>query len=69
MSLIQKRNNEDHTLFIIECIEIMIISAYFLQNSYTLIHLASRDGHIQVVEKLISSGTDVNVVNKVSVNY
>ena len=41
---------------------------YFLQNVETPIHLASRYGHVQVVEKLISLGADVNVVNKVSVN-
>ena len=41
---------------------------YFLQYGDTPIHLASRDGCIQVVEKLISSGADVNVVDKVSVN-
>jgi len=41
---------------------------YYLQYGYTPIHLASNDGHVQVVEKLISSGADVNVVNKVSVN-
>ena len=42
---------------------------YFLQHGYTPIHLALRYGHVQVVEKLISSGADLNVVNKVSVNY
>jgi len=44
-----------------------MIIRYFLQNGYTPIHLASSDGHIQVVEKLISSGADVNVINKVSI--
>ena len=42
---------------------------YFLQYGDTPIHLASRNGHVKVVKKLISSGADVNVVNKVSVNY
>ena len=44
---------------------------YFLQDGYTPIHLALSDGHVEVVEKLISSGADVNVVDKVSVtcNY
>jgi len=42
---------------------------YFLQYGDTPIHLASRYGHVELVEKLISSGADVNVVNKVSVNY
>ena len=37
-----------------------------LQDGYTPIHLASINGHVQVVEKLISSGADVNLVNKVS---
>ena len=41
---------------------------HFLQNGNTPIHLASRYGHVQVVEKLLSSGADVNVVDKVSVN-
>ena len=41
---------------------------YFLQHGDTPIHLASRCGHAQVVEKLISLGAGVNVVNKVSVN-
>jgi len=42
---------------------------YFLQGGDTPIHVASRCGYVEVVEKLISSGADVNVVNKVSVNY
>ena len=29
------------------------------------IHLASRNGHVQVVENLINSGADVDIVNKV----
>ena len=41
---------------------------YLLQYGDTPIHLALRDGHIQVVEKLISLGATVNIVNKVSVN-
>jgi len=44
-------------------------SVYFLQDSHTLIHLASCDGHVELIEKLISSGADVNVVDEVSVNY
>ena len=40
----------------------------FLQYGYTPIHLALRHGYVQVVEKLISSGANVNVVDKVSVN-
>ena len=42
---------------------------YFLQDGDTPIHLALRYGHVEVVEKLISSGANVNVVDKVSVNY
>ena len=42
---------------------------YSLQDGNIPIHLASRDGHVQVVEKLISSEADVNVVDKVNVNY
>ena len=42
---------------------------YFLQDGYTPIHLALIHGHVEVVEKLISSGVDVSVVNEVSVNY
>ena len=45
------------------------MKCYFLQDGYRPIHLASRYGHVEVVEKLISSGADVNVVDKVSVNY
>ena len=45
------------------------IICYFLQDGDTSIHLASRHDHVQVVKKLISLGADVNVVNKVSVNY
>ena len=41
---------------------------YFLQYKDVPIHLASRGGHVEVVEKLLSSGADVNVVNEVSVN-
>ena len=40
-----------------------------LQNGETPIHLASMHGYVQVIEKLISSGAYVNVVDKVSVNY
>ena len=47
----------------------MIISCYILQEGYTFIHLASRGGHVQMVEKLISLGADVNIADKVSVNY
>jgi len=45
------------------------MKCYILQYGDTPIHLASRRGHVQVVEKLISSGADVSVVDKVSVNY
>ena len=40
---------------------------YFLQYGDTPIHLASISGHVGVVEKLISSGANVHVVDKVSV--
>ena len=42
---------------------------YFLQDGDTPIHLALRRGHVEVVEKLISSGANVNVVDQLSVNY
>ena len=41
---------------------------YFLQDGYTPIHLALRCGHVEMVEKLLSLGADVNVADKVSVN-
>jgi len=41
---------------------------YFLQVGDTPIHLASRYGHVKVVEELMSSRADANVVDKVSVN-
>ena len=40
----------------------------FLQDGNTPIHLVLRYGQVELVEKLISSGADVNVVDKVSVN-
>ena len=33
-----------------------------------MIHLASSDGQVELVEKLITSGADVNVFDEVSVN-
>ena len=45
------------------------MKCYFLQDGNAPIHLASRYGHVQVVEKLISLGANVNVVDKVSVDY
>ena len=42
---------------------------YYLQDGNAFTHLALRCGHVEVVEKLISSGADVNVVDEVSVNY
>jgi len=42
--------------------------SYFLQDGYTPIHLALIFRHVQVIEKLISLGADVNVFDKVSVN-
>ena len=55
-----------HSIAILCCMK-----CYFLQDIDTPIHLASRYGHVEVVEKLISSRADVNVVDKVSVtcNY
>ena len=41
---------------------------YFLQYGNTPIHWASSRGHVEVVEKLISLGVDVNVGDIVSVN-
>ena len=66
MSLIQSRNNGEHTSCIIEC---NWIDDIILQDSHTLIHLASSDGHVELVEKFITSGADVNVADGVSVNY
>jgi len=55
-----------HTLVTLYC---TCMICYYLQDGNTPIHLAIRDGHVEVVEKLISSGADVNAVDKVSVNY
>jgi len=33
------------------------------------IHLALRYHYVQVVDKLLSSGADINVVDKVSINH
>ena len=66
MSLIQTRNNGEHAS---EWIELITTSAYILQDSYTVIHLASSDGQVELVETLMSSGVDINIVDKVSVNY
>ena len=41
---------------------------FFAQNEYTPIHLASKHDHVQVVEKLMSLGANVNAVTKVSVS-
>ena len=38
----------------------------FLQNRDTPLHLASREGHYELVEILIKSGAVTTVVNKVS---
>ena len=46
----------------------MDILRYFLQDGDTPIHLALRYGHVEVIEELISSRADANVVDKVSVN-
>ena len=45
------------------------VICYFLQYEDTPIHLASSYGHLEVVEKLISLGADINVADEVSANY
>ena len=37
-----------------------------MQNGATPLHLASENGHVEVVGTLIKSGTDINVVDEVS---
>ena len=39
----------------------------YLQDGVTPLYWAARDGHIEVVRHLISSGADVNKADKVSV--
>ena len=36
-----------------------------VQNGYTPLHVAVHNGHVEVIETLISSGGDINVVGKV----
>ena len=43
-----------------------MIAVIFLQSGSTSLHVASQHGHVQMVEMLIRSGADVDVVNKVS---
>ena len=43
-----------------------MIAVIFLQSGSTSLHVASQHGHVKVVEMLIKSGADVDVVNKVS---
>ena len=39
---------------------------YTIQNNYTALHHASREGHCSIVEYLITSGADINAVSNVS---
>ena len=45
------------------------MKCYFLQDGNAPIHLAIRRDHIELVEQLISLRADVDVVDKVSVDY
>ncbi len=37
-----------------------------LQNGETAIYIASKNGHVKVVEMLVAHGADVNLVDEVS---
>ena len=39
---------------------------YTMQENFTALHHASQEGHCSVVEYLITSGADINVVSNVS---
>ena len=38
----------------------------YMQNGFTPLHLASQNGHVEVVGTLIKSGADIKAVQKVS---
>ena len=42
------------------------VFSVFIQNRDTPLHLASKEGHCELVEILTKSGADTTVVNKVS---
>lgn len=43
----------------------MIYSLLFLQNGLNALHLASKEGHVEVVAELIKHGANVDAATKV----
>ena len=64
-----------YTIIIITCIldslfHVMLVTNYappLLQDSNTPLHLASAQGHLEVVEVIISCGADIHLKNEVGV--
>ena len=57
---------EQNLIFITKSITLIIYCCLFIcghQDLYSPLHLASKGGHIEVIETLVEAGGDVNVVN------
>ena len=53
------------------CIELSVIEMLYplfidMQNGYTLLHYASKNGHEKIVEQLLKAGASHSTVNYVS---